>query len=769
MKKALPANAISGLADREREPDHEEGSAGEREDLQGRQGDGAGVLVGVHQLRHRRGFQQVPEGEAQGRRSWVLVCDLLTLVLCSVFVEFGLNSWVDFEFKNGGGLSISMRFTNYKFEVVFGWKNKAPSHLLLSFQFKRQQQQQPAQQPLFLRVQASSSCLPFPSLPFPCCFSVSPRHRLRPKQLSAQVSLMATPLETSVRKKKVVSSGQQNMKQLEREVSILKKMLNREEKMHEILEHVHNQHDGSAITIPNFLPPKMKEVLAELAMVEDEISRLEGQIRQLQNSLKHEQQLTKEWQHGGTPQHYSPTPINNKGGGGNEMMAFHETKALHFISKAIKGDYNLHHFTPPDHKLGNSRTFHHDHKENHLRTEAAISLRKSGILLKPSSPFRDVRHPSPKPKERSNIPPTILEQLPPKSQANALIQPSEDEEKQQWQPNKLSESIMKCLNVIYTRLLRTSRAMELEKSGPIFRSLMSKRSIRGAETGSKPLLQKESRQQDPYGIFNMEESIPRDIGPYKNLVVFTSTSLDSKSISSPTSIPLLTKLRALMSNLQTVDLRFLTNQQKLAFWINMYNACIMHGFLQYGVPATPDKLLALMNKATLNIGGNIINAQAIEHFILRKPASSSRKEVYRKDEKDDKEAVVRKLYGLESMDPNVIFALSCGTRSSPAVRIYTGDGVAVELEKAKLDYLQASIVVSGTKRIAFPELLLQNMLDFAADTDSFVEWTCQQLPTSGSLRKAMVDCFRGHNPGTRISTVLDNIPYDFEFQYLLAI
>lgn len=103
------------------------------------------------------------------------------------------------------------------------------------------------------------------------------------------------------------------------------------------------------------------------------------------------------------------------------------------------------------------------------------------------------------------------------------------------------------------------------------------------------------------------------------------------------------------------------------------------------------------------------------------------------------------------------------------VRIYTGDGVAVELEKAKLDYLQASIVVSGTKRIAFPELLLQNMLDFAADTDSFVEWACQQLPTSGSLRKAMVDCFRGHNPGSRISTVLDNIPYDFEFQYLLAI
>jgi hypothetical protein len=57
------------------------------------------------------------------------------------------------------------------------------------------------------------------------------------------------------------------------------------------------------------------------------------------------------------------------------------------------------------------------------------------------------------------------------------------------------------------------------------------------------MLQKESRQQDPYGIFNTEDSIPRDIGPYKNLVIFTSSSMDPKFISSPSSIPLLRKLR----------------------------------------------------------------------------------------------------------------------------------------------------------------------------------------------------------------------------------
>lgn len=104
------------------------------------------------------------------------------------------------------------------------------------------------------------------------------------------------------------------------------------------------------------------------------------------------------------------------------------------------------------------------------------------------------------------------------------------------------------------------------------------------------------------------------------------------------------------------------------------------------------------------------------------------------------------------------------------VRIYTADGVIAELEKSKLEYLQASVVVTNTRKIAFPELLFRNMLDFAMDIDTLVEWVCHQLPTSGSLRKSMVDCFRhqGHNNG-KISITVEKIPYDFEFQYLLAI
>ncbi|KAI3955110.1 hypothetical protein MKW92_034559, partial [Papaver armeniacum] len=135
--------------------------------------------------------------------------------------------------------------------------------------------------------------------------------------------------------------------------------------------------------------------------------------------------------------------------------------------------------------------------------------------------------------------------LPLKSLQKQSPSPLQDINSHKSQPNKLSESIMKCLIFTFVRLMRTSRALELEKMSTVSRSThssFSSRSFRVETSSSNTSLQKESRQQDPYGIFDIDDSIPRDIGPYKNLVRFTSSSLDHKSISSSSSVPLLQKL-----------------------------------------------------------------------------------------------------------------------------------------------------------------------------------------------------------------------------------
>lgn len=42
---------------------------------------------------------------------------------------------------------------------------------------------------------------------------------------------------------------------------MLQRLLDQEEKVHEILEMVHNRPNGAAISIPNFLPPKVRNII----------------------------------------------------------------------------------------------------------------------------------------------------------------------------------------------------------------------------------------------------------------------------------------------------------------------------------------------------------------------------------------------------------------------------------------------------------------------------------------------------------------------------
>ncbi|KAH6814647.1 hypothetical protein C2S51_023665 [Perilla frutescens var. frutescens] len=516
--------------------------------------------------------------------------------------------------------------------------------------------------------------------------------------------------------------GQEKREELEKEVSAFHKMVHKyyEDRLQT------RQQNVSALNFPNSLPSNMIELLDELAMVENEITRLESQINALKAGSKHEKQVhveskSQEWervnlrnmQHESPPAPLPPDPCNVSKRANDDQKVKFEMKALHFITKAIKGDYKLSDFSIND-KAMNSKRFSstfHDHGGGIFREKPS---KKGGMLRRPS-PLRDQpRQPTPKRDRALDTPSEIV----PKVAATPLHH--EEESINKWPPNKLSENIMRCLIFIFMRLLRTSRAMELEK--PFARTTDFSLSFR-AETSSNAksglVFPKETRQQDPYGIFDSKESLPRDIGPYKNLVRFTSTSMDLKCIQNSSSSPLFQKLN-------------------------------------------PEKMLTLINQATINIGGNSINAQTIERFILRKPADSQEKQML-----GAKEMILHDLYGLKSSDPNIIFALCCGTRSSPAVKTYTAEGVTAELERSKLEYIQAAIVVTSTKRIAVPELLLRNMFDFGQDVGSLMEWLCHQLPASGSLRKSIVDCFRRIHGG-KASAVVEMMPYEYEFQYLFA-
>nr|ACH63242.1 hypothetical protein [Rheum australe] len=308
-------------------------------------------------------------------------------------------------------------------------------------------------------------------------------------------------------------------------------------------------------------------------------------------------------------------------------------------------------------------------------------------------------------------------------------------------PNAVSESIIKCLMTILFRMRRT-------KSKSIAEQLPSLYSYRASE--NKEAL-------DPYNICS---ELRRDIGPYKSLCSVDVSSINSSQTAS--TLFLLRRLKILFEKLASVKLEGLTHQEKLAFWINVYNSCMMNAFIEQGIPESPETVVALMQKAKVNVGGQQLNAITIEHFILRLPYHS--KYTFSKGARND-EKTARSMFGLELSEPLVTFALSCGSWSSPAVRVYTASQVENELEVAKREYLHASVGISRTRKLMIPKVMDWYLLDFAKDLESLLDWICLQLPVE--LRKEAIKCLeRGKDES--LSQRVQVMSYEFSFRYLLA-
>ncbi|XP_062188733.1 uncharacterized protein LOC133891930 isoform X2 [Phragmites australis] len=337
-------------------------------------------------------------------------------------------------------------------------------------------------------------------------------------------------------------------------------------------------------------------------------------------------------------------------------------------------------------------------------------------------------------------------------------------------PNKLSEELVRLMVTIFHRLNKTADASELELSSTSklniscigSRSLVPKAASVSAAAVMSPL---KNRSRTP----KSDRGAEKETECHKRFVEFTRGSIDVSRLS--LCLLDIKNLRALMQKLCTVCPIFLTNKQKLAFWINIYNFCVMHAFLQHGLPPSPDKLLALLNQASVNVGGTMLNVLSIEHLILRHSPEGIQG-IMGEGQRD-----LLHSYGLGYPEPNVVFALCNGSRSSPALRVYTAEDVSNELERAKVEYLESSVRVVGRKQraVVVPKLLHWHMRDFADDAASLLEWVHSQLPrTSGPLRRAIREVLGASNaravPAPAPAAKMVEVePYDAEFCYLLPV
>ncbi|MBW1852333.1 MAG: DUF547 domain-containing protein, partial [Deltaproteobacteria bacterium] len=76
--------------------------------------------------------------------------------------------------------------------------------------------------------------------------------------------------------------------------------------------------------------------------------------------------------------------------------------------------------------------------------------------------------------------------------------------------------------------------------------------------------------------------------------------------------------REIAATLQLLDpATFASPSEKKAFWINLYNAIVVHGIVELGITSSVREVPDFFTKISYQIGDSAFTADEIEHGILR--------------------------------------------------------------------------------------------------------------------------------------------------------
>ncbi|CAI5476990.1 unnamed protein product [Closterium sp. Yama58-4] len=269
-----------------------------------------------------------------------------------------------------------------------------------------------------------------------------------------------------------------------------------------------------------------------------------------------------------------------------------------------------------------------------------------------------------------------------------------------------------------------------------------------------------SAQLDPYGVFG--EHLCPDAGNYIQMLAVQHPP--SEATMTHADATRLLHFRAMAAQLEEVDPSLLSHNERLAFWINIYNALLLYIYIVIPTPTDFADRIALFSKVGFLIGGQLYSVLLIEHAVLRaathKPyiIRALPSTTFRPDD-------ARSLCVLSRAEPLVSFALCSGTRSSPSMRVYRAESVQQQLRGAMVEYLGAAVSVNEANKIIIPKLLQWYLPDFAPDVWSLLEWLANVLPTNQAV--VLMNCLPTGAANVSASKCVVVAPFDYRFRYLI--
>ncbi|XP_055071223.1 uncharacterized protein [Misgurnus anguillicaudatus] len=180
--------------------------------------------------------------------------------------------------------------------------------------------------------------------------------------------------------------------------------------------------------------------------------------------------------------------------------------------------------------------------------------------------------------------------------------------------------------------------------------------------------------------------------------------------------------------LQRVELQSLSHEEKLAFFINIYNALVIHGNLRLGFPKTFWQRYRFFNYVSYLIGGEVFTLQDIENGVLR----GNRKgvaQLLKPFSKNDPRLQV----ALSDVEPLVHFALNCGAKGCPPIKTYTPQNIDNQLHVAAEAFLEnddGCIIDDVRREVKLSQIFKWYKADFGGTDEKLLNWVFDHMEPS---------------------------------------
>ncbi|MBW2141926.1 MAG: DUF547 domain-containing protein, partial [Deltaproteobacteria bacterium] len=173
----------------------------------------------------------------------------------------------------------------------------------------------------------------------------------------------------------------------------------------------------------------------------------------------------------------------------------------------------------------------------------------------------------------------------------------------------------------------------------------------------------------------------------------------------------------LAAQLQAFDLDSLVTQdERRAFWINLYNTIVVHGIVELEVDSSVREVSNFFTHVCYRIGENTFSPDDIEHGILRSNARPPYRAFSVFGKRD-----LRSRYMVDSLDPRIHFALVCGSRSCAPIRFYEADNIGEQLDTAARNFVNSSevVVLPEQKKVLLSQIFNWYERDFGGRRQLF--------------------------------------------------